>query len=790
MDLVPEEAEAEAPMASPSPARKGLKQYLPKVVGWLAKGVKHKGKGKGKRRGSEDLGSHNPPLNKTMIGAPTNFQVVGHLSVGDQEGRLKGFGIGLTHGMMLGDEVVGLVGILGHHHKHHKGPSVFQRKPTGAVGPSRLSRMRTSQSRITSGSSMDDWRGMKEYEEVDYSATCIVEVEEEEAGAAATDRIGVQDGTYRHSWPSRGVVVSRLAGGRAEPDDGDGGPSDSVFTLKDFVVGRVLGEGFFGRVYVAEHAKTRQKVVIKELKESGHEAQVAFIHEVAILKAISHPNLLHYLGLFVKDEMLNMVTEFVEGGTLQDAVDGKRECYRELSWTYRVSMATDIAAGLAYLHARRLIHRDLKPENCLIRSPETMSIVVCDFGLCRILEGEVLRDGDRSVPPSPAKSPLSPNSPGSPSEKPRRGFRERAKSSRLAPQIADTGAIPQRMSVVGTVDYMAPEVAFSMEYNESADVFSYGLILACGLIARAKDADADEFRGADFALEEKRFRRNYRHGVPPAFLNLTCECSVANAGARPSFVQILARLRLVELRLPIDLGKLAEMPEEAEVDESEETQQKLTAAHRDFVFILLAEIGVDSTETSRAVIEETAKAAKLKKPYWLLNDPEYQLEDNMYRIPFAEKPKSTIPKHEAFLDSIAAKFGGIAELHKDVLVEFASECGLKKPYWLLNDPNYQLEAEGMYRVPDDGLQAWRRRLYPKSSVSPAQSTLTAPDNLSPITEEGEASADDTVQSKETEPGSGTSSPTNAEPSGSPLEVGSPRPKIRFPAPPPAVPTLQ
>lgn len=96
----------------------------------------------------------------------------------------------------------------------------------------------------------------------------------------------------------------------------------------------------------------------------------------------------------------------------------------------------------------------------------------------------------------------------------------------------------------------------------------------------------------------------------------------------------------------------------------------------------------------------------------------------------------------------------------------------------------------MYRVPDDGLQAWRRRLYPKSSVSPAQSTLTAPDNLSPITEEGEASADDTVQSNETEPGSGTSSPTNAEPSGSPLEVGSPRPKIRFPAPPPAVPTLQ
>ena len=52
-------------------------------------------------------------------------------------------------------------------------------------------------------------------------------------------------------------------------------------------------------------------------------------------------------------------------------------------------------------------------------------------------------------------------------------------------------------------------MAIGAEYNERADVFSYGLVLSCGLIARAPDADADKFRSADYALDETRFRRAY-----------------------------------------------------------------------------------------------------------------------------------------------------------------------------------------------------------------------------------------------------------------------------------------
>jgi serine/threonine protein kinase len=240
------------------------------------------------------------------------------------------------------------------------------------------------------------------------------------------------------------------------------------------------------------------------------------------------------------------------------------------------------------------------------------------------------------------------------------------------------------MSVVGTVEYMAPEVAFSMEYNESADVFSYGLVLACALIARAKDADADEFRGADFALEEKRFRRKYRRGVPPAFLDLTCQCALAKPVDRPSFVQILARLRLVELRLPIDLGQLgtgALEDGEADAEDSDAADLVLfTQPQRDLIFAVLAEIGFEATEATRDVIENTAKTTGLKKPYWLLNDEDYKLGEDRYRLPIPPKPSSTLanPTHEALLDAVAVRYGGVTEITKDAILELAAENGLKK----------------------------------------------------------------------------------------------------------------
>ena len=109
---------------------------------------------------------------------------------------------------------------------------------------------------------------------------------------------------------------------------------------------------------------------------------------------------------------------------------------------------------------------------------------------------------------------------------------------------------PRRMSVVGTADYMAPELCFGKEYNESVDIFSFGLIFGCGLLTRTS-ADADEVRnGIDFGLDKKKFRTRHGEQLPTELLELTLECSDADPTARPTFAAVLARLRLSRLRIP------------------------------------------------------------------------------------------------------------------------------------------------------------------------------------------------------------------------------------------------
>lgn len=49
-------------------------------------------------------------------------------------------------------------------------------------------------------------------------------------------------------------------------------------------------------------------------------------------------------------------------------------------------MALDLARGMSYLHRRCVLHRDLKAENCMLR--EDQSVVIVDFGLARLMEGE------------------------------------------------------------------------------------------------------------------------------------------------------------------------------------------------------------------------------------------------------------------------------------------------------------------------------------------------------------------------------------------------------------------
>lgn len=105
-----------------------------------------------------------------------------------------------------------------------------------------------------------------------------------------------------------------------------------------------------------------------ETEEKGSFERVVFsfhcLVQVAVMRTLSHGNVLRFIGVLYKEKRLHLVTEFVAGGTLKDLLHDAAE---PLSWEQRVSFSKDIASGMAYLHSKSIIHRDLNSNNCLVR---------------------------------------------------------------------------------------------------------------------------------------------------------------------------------------------------------------------------------------------------------------------------------------------------------------------------------------------------------------------------------------------------------------------------------------
>lgn len=157
-------------------------------------------------------------------------------------------------------------------------------------------------------------------------------------------------------------------------------PAPRIFRANDLVMGELLGKGFFGQVFKATHRVTKEVMVLKELYRVDEEAQRNFLKEVAVLRSLSHTNVLRFIGVLYRDKKLHLVTEYVPGGSLKDLIHSELT----LPWERRVLFGSDIAKGMAYLHSKNIIHRDLNSLNCLVREDQT--VIVADFGLARIIK--------------------------------------------------------------------------------------------------------------------------------------------------------------------------------------------------------------------------------------------------------------------------------------------------------------------------------------------------------------------------------------------------------------------
>jgi len=178
--------------------------------------------------------------------------------------------------------------------------------------------------------------------------------------------------------------VSGTAGSQASDEGSAGSPSGDPAKIGRYTILGTLGEGGFGRVYLARDDDLARSVAIKvpKLERLSHTEDLdAFLMEAKVLANLDHPNIvpIHDVGR-TEDGLCFVVSKLVEGSDLAVRMGQARPSFRDSA-----ELTATIADALHYAHTHGLVHRDIKPANILIDGSGKPCIA--DFGLA-------LRDED------------------------------------------------------------------------------------------------------------------------------------------------------------------------------------------------------------------------------------------------------------------------------------------------------------------------------------------------------------------------------------------------------------
>jgi formylglycine-generating enzyme required for sulfatase activity/tRNA A-37 threonylcarbamoyl transferase component Bud32 len=146
-----------------------------------------------------------------------------------------------------------------------------------------------------------------------------------------------------------------------------------------------LGSGGFAIVYLVRDVHLKRKLAVKVLSPdviASHSVLERFRREAETVAQLSHPHIvpLHFIGQ--QDDLVYLVMEAIDGGSLADRL--ARE--RQLGIDAAARIFSEVASALAHAHKRGVIHRDIKPQNVLL-DLETGRALVTDFGIARTAEG-------------------------------------------------------------------------------------------------------------------------------------------------------------------------------------------------------------------------------------------------------------------------------------------------------------------------------------------------------------------------------------------------------------------
>jgi len=165
-----------------------------------------------------------------------------------------------------------------------------------------------------------------------------------------------------------------------------GDPVAPTMLAGKYRVERVIGEGSFGRVYLATDPRLRRNVAVKELLSARQSDRTLYEHalerferEARAASIVQHPNIVSVYELAVDDtENYYLVMEYVDGTDLR----GLLMQVGTLPPERVIALALDIARALGEIHARDIVHRDLKPANIMLTRRGVAKLT--DFGIAQV----------------------------------------------------------------------------------------------------------------------------------------------------------------------------------------------------------------------------------------------------------------------------------------------------------------------------------------------------------------------------------------------------------------------